>query len=157
MNLFLLNLLLALAWAVVTGSFAMPNLAFGFALGFAALWLPRQLWGRSNYFVRVWRVAGLSLLFLYELVLSSLRVTRDVLRPTLRFQPGIVALPLDAAGDAEITLLANLITLTPGTMSVDVSADRRVLFIHAMDAAEPEALKRDIKAGFERRILEAFR
>jgi multicomponent Na+:H+ antiporter subunit E len=59
--------------------------------------------------------------------------------------------------DLEITLLANLITLTPGTLSVDVSEDRRTLYVHALDCSDPQATKRAIASGFERKIMEAFR
>jgi multicomponent Na+:H+ antiporter subunit E len=74
-------------------------------------------------------------------------------------RPGIIAIPLDARTDLEITLLANLITLTPGTLSLDVSADRRVLYIHVMyiDNDDIEAVRRNIKDGFERRVLEGLR
>jgi multicomponent Na+:H+ antiporter subunit E len=63
---------------------------------------------------------------------------------------------LTVRDDFQITLLANLITLTPGTLSVDVSADRRTLYVHALHCANPLAIRRDIADGFERRIMEAF-
>ena len=72
-------------------------------------------------------------------------------------KPGIFAFPLTVDRDFEITLLANLITLTPGTLSVDVSEDRKTLYVHALDCSDPEAVKRSITEGFERRIMEAFR
>ncbi len=73
--------------------------------------------------------------------------------------PGVVAIPLDVRTDAEITLLANLITLTPGSVSLDLSEDRRVLYVHAMyiDGADVEAYRRSIKEGLERRVLELLR
>ncbi len=90
--------------------------------------------------------------FLWELVLANLRVARDVLLPVGRLRPAIVAVPLDLKTDWQITLLAILITLTPGTLSLDVSTDRKVLFLHAMHVDDPEALRREIKSGFERRV-----
>ncbi|MEN8150722.1 MAG: Na+/H+ antiporter subunit E [Planctomycetota bacterium] len=106
---------------------------------------------------RIPRGLGLLFFFLWELVLSSIRVARDVLSPRPRFKPGIVGVPLDAETDAEITLLACLITLTPGTLSLDVSEDRKTLYVHAMRVEDPEAFRREIKAGFERRVLEFLR
>jgi multicomponent Na+:H+ antiporter subunit E len=102
-------------------------------------------------------VISLFLLFIYELVLSAWRVAVIVLSPRMDLKPGIIAYPLKVDRDFEITILANLITLTPGTLSVDVSDDRRILYVHAMDASDPEATKRDIAEGFERKIMEAFR
>src|SRR5690606_25257724 len=103
----------------------------------------RRFWRRAI------RVAALALLFVQELILSALRVAALVLRPRLDLRPALIAFPLTATRDVEITLLANLITLTPGTLSVDVSADRRYLMIHAIDVADREALVRSIREGFE--------
>ena len=112
MNLYLVNLMMALTWAAITGSYEVINLIFGFAL---------------------------------------------VLKPDMNLKPGIFAYPLKVDRDFEITLLANLITLTPGTLSVDVSDDRRFLYVHALDCSDPEKTREDIADGFERKIMEAFR
>ncbi|TDH38820.1 Na+/H+ antiporter subunit E [Pseudohoeflea suaedae] len=157
MSLFLVNVLLALAWAAVTGSFTFLNLAFGFVLAMATLSLIREQVGSVGYFSRARRIISLFLLFIYELILSAMRVAILVLSPKMNLKPGIFAYPLKVDRDFEITLLANLITLTPGTLSVDVSDDRRTLYVHAIDASDPEQARRDIAEGFERKIMEAFR
>ena len=84
-------------------------------------------------------------------------MARLVLSPRMRPEPGIFAFRLKVDRNFEITLLANLITLTPGTLSVDVSEDRKTLFVHAIDCSDPDRTRRDIAQGFERRIMEAFR
>ena len=157
MNLLLVNVLLALAWAAVSGSFSLGNLLFGFVLAALALSLIREQVGSVGYFSRLRRVASLFVLFVYELVLSGFRVAVLVLSPNMNLKPGIFAYSLKVDRDLEITLLANLITLTPGTLSVDVSPDRSTLYIHALDCADPDQIRRDIADGFERKILEAFR
>lgn len=96
-------------------------------------------------------------LFLKELLLSGLRVAWLVLQPKLRLRPGIIAYPLALTTDLQITLFANMITLTPGTLSVDVSADRKTLFIHAIDIDDKEKLIGSIAAGFETKVLEVLR
>lgn len=96
-------------------------------------------------------------LFLRELVLSALRVAWLVVQPKPRLHPGIIAYPLTVTTDAQITLLANMITLTPGTLSIDVSDDRRTLYIHAIDVTDREALIGSIAAGFETKILGVLR
>ena len=154
--LFPVNLLLALAWVAVTGSFTLLNLLFGFGLGALGIWLIREQVQAQSYFGRARRTVGLAALFLYELVISSLRVAWIVIHPRMPLRPGIIAFPLRVKRDAEITLLANLITLTPGTLSIDVSEDRRFLYIHAVDVPDSEALKREIASGFERKIIEVF-
>ncbi|MDM9620087.1 Na+/H+ antiporter subunit E [Rhizobium sp. S96] len=153
----LLNLLLAIAWAAVTGSVSLHNLLFGFALGALALFIVREPHGSARYVGRPVAIAALALLFLRELVLSAWRVAMTVISPGMDIKPGIFAFPLTVESDFEITLLANMITLTPGTLSVDVSDDRRTLFVHALDCSDADATRRDIANGFERKIMEAFR
>jgi multicomponent Na+:H+ antiporter subunit E len=152
------NFLLALIWAMLTGNFHLRNFAFGFLLGFLVLYASRHgVGGAPRYALRVRNAAAFVLYFLWQLVLANLRVAWEMVTPGYQMRPGIIAIPLDAQTDAEITMLANVITLTPGTMSVDVSTDRRVLYIHAMYVKDPDALRRSIKEGFERRILEVLR
>ena len=156
-RLSLINLVLALVWVVVTGSFSLLNLLFGFLLGAGALYLIRQQVGSVGYLSRARRITVLFLLFVKELFLSAWRVLVLVLTPRMDLKPGIFAYHLRVDSDFEITLLANLITLTPGTLSVDVSEDRSTLYVHAIDCADPGATRADIAHGFEAKIMEAFR
>jgi multicomponent Na+:H+ antiporter subunit E len=157
MNPAVLTLLLALGWAAATGSFTVPNLLFGALVGGFCLYLIRGQIGGRRFWSRARRMIALGLLFLKELILSALRVAALVLRPQLDLRPALVAFPLTVTSDVEITLLANLITLTPGTLSVDVSADRKRLLIHAIDVADREALIRSIQEGLEAKVMEACR
>jgi len=100
---------------------------------------------------------ALILLFVKELILSALRVAWLAVQPRITIRPAIVAYPLTVTTDAQITLLANMITLTPGTLSVDVSDDRKWLYVHAIDIESREALIGSIAAGFETRILRVTR
>jgi multicomponent Na+:H+ antiporter subunit E len=102
-------------------------------------------------------VAHLVVIFVWELVKSSVRVAVIVLSPQRDLAPAIVAYPLTVDRDFEITVLANLITLTPGTLSLDVSDDRKTLYIHSIDVPDPDGLVDDIRRTFERRIMETFR
>lgn len=156
-NLFVTNVVLAIIWAAVTGSFDIVNLGFGFALASFALWLIREQFSTSKYFVRSYLVLSLAGLFLYELILSSVRVVKIVWMPRQDFRAGFIAFPLQCERNIEITLLANLITLTPGTLSVDVSDDRSTLYIHVLDFDDVDALREDLATGFERKIMEALR
>ncbi|WP_283194994.1 Na+/H+ antiporter subunit E [Rhizobium sp. AN80A] len=153
----LLNLLAAITWAALSGSASAHNLVLGFVLGALALFLVREPFGSKAYLWRVMAITSLALMFLKDLALSAIKVATTVLSPKMNLKPGIFAFPLTVDRDFEITLLANMITLTPGTLSVDVSDDRKTLYVHALDCADPEAISRDIANGFERKIMEAFR
>ncbi len=157
MSHLLLNTLLALVWALVTGNFQPGNLLLGFLLGYFVLFASRRVVGNSTYFGKV--LAGLSFLayFLKELLVANVRVASDVLQPHHRLAPRVIGVPLDAHTHAEVTVLANLIALTPGTIVLDVSTDRRVIYIHALHAADPDKVRRELKDGLERRLLAVMR
>ncbi|GMU23316.1 MAG: hypothetical protein AMXMBFR13_33950 [Phycisphaerae bacterium] len=157
MNVFLLNLLLTILWAATTGSARLGNVTVGFVVSFLVLWWLQPLLGPTAYFRKLPRALTFGLFFLWDLLRSNLRVAWDVVTPTAYRRPGIVAVPLDLKTDLEITLLANLLTLTPGSVTLDVSDDRKVLYVHAMFAADPEQVRRDIKQNYERRVMELFR
>jgi multicomponent Na+:H+ antiporter subunit E len=158
-NLAFLTIVLAAGWVAATGDVGIPNLFFGAIVAAAGLFVIRDHVKGTRYVVRLLRMLSLAALFVYELFVSAFRVALLVLRPDMRshLKPGIIAFPLTITRDAEITLLANMITLTPGTLSVDVSDDRKVLYVHAISVSDRDALVRDIAGGFEKKIIEAFR
>jgi multicomponent Na+:H+ antiporter subunit E len=148
------NIALAFAWAALTASFTLPSLIVGYALGYGALWLAQPLYGGSSgYFGRTWRSIRLAVLFLYELIVSSIVVVWDVLTPEHKSRPQILEMPLEVESDFAILLVTNLISLTPGTLSLDVTPDRRRLIVHAMFADDPEAVIAGLKR-FERWVKE---
>jgi len=157
MSYFFYNIFLAMVWAFASGEISLLNLMIGFVLGYGVLWFAQPLMGPSRYFQKLPIAVRFTGFFIWQLLLSNLRVAYDVITPRLHMRPGIVAVPLDAQTDQEVTLLANLITLTPGTLSLDVSDDRRTLYVHAMFVDSPESVRDDIKKGFERRLLELIR
>lgn len=158
MSPFALNLTLTLAWCAVMGTVTTTQLFFGFFLSYAALWLVQPLMGNSEYFQKVVDVVRLALYFLYDLLVSSLRVLYDVMTPSVFARPGIVAVPLKAETDLEILMVANLVTLTPGTLSLDVSEDRKTLYVHCMFLDEgADAIRAQVESGLERYVLEALR
>lgn len=157
MNLFFINTFIALGYMGVQGQFSLSGLAIGFFLGYVALWITQPLYGKSRYFQRVPKAIRLLGYFLVELVHSNLRVFWDVITPGHISRPGIVGVPLSARSDMEILLVANLISLTPGTLSVDLSGDRRTLFVHVMFLDDPERFRQSIKNGLERQVLEVTR
>ncbi|WP_207493218.1 Na+/H+ antiporter subunit E [Aridibaculum aurantiacum] len=153
----LMNLLLTLVWMALTGRFVFINFVFGFILSYVILWMSARKSEDKRYFNRVPRIIGFILFFLKELLKANLEVAYDVITPRFFMKPGIVKIPLDAKTDLEITLLANLITLTPGTLSLDVSDDKKVLYVHAMYIKDKEKFITSIKSGFERKLLELLR
>lgn len=158
MNPLMIVIVLALIWAAMSGTFSGLNLLLGAGIGAIAVLLLRRSLGKGQSLRKVRSVVSLALLFVYELGVSAVRVAIVVLTPDLKsaLRPAIIAFPLSVKSDAEITLLANLITLTPGTLSVDVSEDRDLLYVHTLTLDTREALIADIAAGFEAKVREVF-
>lgn len=150
-------LIFTLFWLLLTGSLTVLNGLLGLGVSALALLVLRGQLPEVDFRIRLIPAVRLKLLFFRELMRSATRVARLVLSPKMAISPGVVAVPVSLGRDAEITLLSNLITLTPGTLTVDVSEDRRALYVHALEADDPEAVKRDIRSGFERAIRETFR
>ena len=156
-KLILLNLILTIVWVALTGSFEFINFAFGFVLTFLILWIISSDKTDRKYFRVIPSIISFFFYFIYELIKANIQVAYDVITPTMYMKPGIVSVPLDANTDLEITLLANVISLTPGTLSLDVSDDRKVLYVHAMYIHDKDEFIRSIKDGFEKKLLNITR
>ena len=154
MSLFPVNLLIAIAWAFVSGDTSGANLFLGFVAGYFAIWAFSEIYGGPDYHRKMSAVANLFFGFLWDLTVSCWQVAMAVLFQHHRGRNRFIRLPLSVQSDTGIMLLANLITLTPGTLSVDVPEDRKSLLIHAMFADDPDAVVDSIKTGVERRVME---
>ena len=157
MNPFAINLVLSVVWAALSGEVTLASLLVGFVVGYATLWAMQPLFPASRYSAKVIGLLMLAAYFLWELLISSLKVAWSVVTPLQNSKPGIVSIPLDVSSDMELTVLANLISLTPGSLSVDISADRKHLVVHAMFIENPDDFRREIKDGMEHRVREALR
>ncbi|OEH93666.1 Na+/H+ antiporter subunit E [Bacillus solimangrovi] len=155
----ILNILVAFIWMFLWETFDFSTFVIGYFVGMFLLFLMRRFIPDSFYLDRVYAICKLILLFIKELILANLSVVKFVYKPNLKTdtKPGIFALPIDLKTNWEITLLANLITLTPGTLSVAVSNDYSVIYIHAMDIPNVEEQIDGIKNTFEKAIMEVTR
>lgn len=153
----LINIVIAVTWMFLTDQWSSVGFLKGYLIGLFLLFLMRRFLPQRFYMRRVWAFLVLLFIFLKELVLSSLIVVRQVLRPKLNIRPGIFAMQTELRSDFEITTLACLITLTPGTLTLEVSEDKRTLYIHAMDIDDAEQTIQAIKRTFEKAIMEVSR
>jgi len=157
MTLFAVNLVLALAWAILFDSVTLGTLVIGFVVGAIVLWIVRPAFDDKRYAPRLFDMVVLFIAFVWELLVSSLEVARAVLSPRASFRAGVIAFPLTAETDLEITLIANLVSLTPGSLTLDVSDDRKELAVHAMFIDDPDQYRVSVRNGLERRALAALR
>jgi multicomponent Na+:H+ antiporter subunit E len=150
------SILLALAWAALQGEITLANLVVGYAVGYGVLAvlvkggvMPPTLVSRISH------ASKLAAFFAWELVRANFRVAADVIRGS-GITPAVVAIPLDITSDGEILLLAMLINITPGSVTIDLSEDRRTLYVHVMHMNSADETRREIKDGFERRVKLLF-
>lgn len=158
MSLLVANVFLALVWSLMIGSFTPANFLVGFVLGYAVLRLASLRSNRSAYFRKVGTTIGFFVYFVLEMIKANIMMAVYTLRPLSRLSPGIIAVPLEPGmTDFELSTLANVTTLTPGTLSLDISEDRSTFFVHFMHVEDPEEAVRQVKDGFERRLLQITR
>lgn len=154
---FLMNVLLTVIWVALTGSFAYLNFIFGFMISFFVMWIISRDNDDRKYFTIAFKVVGFFFYFLYEFFKATIQVAFEVMTRKFQMKPGIIKMPLDAKTDLEITILSNLISLTPGTLVLDVSEDKKVMYIHGMYMEDKEKFIQEIKEGFEKPLLNIMR
>lgn len=157
LRLLITNLLLSLLWPTLNSKFSLQTLFTGFILGFIVLAVIHPHYGRL-----VWQ--GISFLgyVIYQILDSNVRLAMLILRILFKqsheeLRPGIVAVPLALQSDFEKTILASIITLTPGTLSLDLGKDSHgndILFVHTFHLDDAESFRREIKEKFERRLIQ---
>jgi multicomponent Na+:H+ antiporter subunit E len=156
-GLLLLNLILALTWAALQGELSAINVASGFVVGAAIIYIFRRMFFRPLYFRKTRLGVTLALVFIKELVKANIAVLRVVISRRPYVRSGVVAVPTELTSDLALTMLANMITLTPGTLTLDISADRHYLFVHTLNLDDPEDVKREIRMAFEVYLRELSR
>jgi len=151
----LANIMLAIAWTLMVGELSPGQFTTGLAIGFLVLALVGRFVGAARYAPRLIDAFVFAVLYIWEVLLANLRVAYDIVTPTHHMQPGIIAYPYHVDEGVPLMLLANLITMTPGTVSMDVDTQCRVLYVHAMYIEDPEEIRAKI-AHFEQQLLQVF-
>lgn len=153
----MINFLIAFLWMFLTVSFNASTFIVGFLLGALMLWITKGFFPGRFYMHRVWAVLYLIGLFFKELISANIQVLLLIIQPKMPIKPAIFALPIVLEKDWEITLLSSLITLTPGTLVIDVSEDSKTLYIHALNYGDADEAIDSIKNTFEKAIQEVSR
>lgn len=152
----LISAALLAIWLVLNSSIALGQLVLGAFLSWAIPWFARAVWNRHVAIHRPATALRLLATVLYDIVVANLNVARLVLGPVSALRPAFVHLPLELQEPYAIWTLASIITLTPGTISSEVSADRRSLLVHVLDTEDAEALIAEIKQRYEAPLKEIF-
>jgi len=158
-----LNIVLALIWCALKEKFNVTEFVIGSVFGYGIIFMLKRVLddekevsspSQKVSFVLFLRVFWYFFVFIKEMIKANLDVVKIVLSPKLKMTPGIIAYKMDVKTDAGITLLANSITLTPGTLSVDISEDRKTLYIHALHIEDAAELEQSIRDSLEKHTKE---
>ncbi len=148
---------LAVVWIGLIGKINLANFIDGLLLGFFIVLLAKHQFKTTPNLSKLPKAILFILFFFYEVIKANLKVAYDIITPKHHMKPGIIAFPLDAQSDIEITFLANVVTLTPGTLALDVSKDKTIMYIHAMYIDNVEDFILKTKINFEKPLLEILR
>lgn len=152
-----LTLVIAAVWMALANGVSLGNAVLGLVLGIAVPLLTQAYWPDRPRFRKPWRIADFALVVLWDIIVSNIQVARLILfrrGDSLRSQ--FIRVPLDLTNAEAITILAGTITMTPGTVSADLSADGTAILVHCLETDDPEATVTAIKRRYEKRLMEIF-
>lgn len=151
-----LSLCLLGVWLLLVNDFSAGHWLLGAFLGWSIPLLTRVFWIQPPRLVRPLKLVPFLLLILGDIVVANLQVAWRILGPLSRLRPAFVEVPLDIEDELALTILASIVTMTPGTVSADISDDRRTLLVHGLDIDDEAALVASIKQRYEAPLKEIF-
>jgi multicomponent K+:H+ antiporter subunit E len=151
-----LSLLLFVVWLLLVAEVSVAHVLLALFLAWGIPMLCRPFLKDLPPVRHTFAALRLVALVTYDIVVANIAVARLILGPTARLNPVFVQVPLTLTQPMSISLLASIITMTPGTVSSDLSQDNKILIVHALDCSDPEALITDIQQRYEKPLLEIF-
>lgn len=153
----LINLFIGVLWMFLQDDWSILTFASGYLFGILVLFILRRFLDSKFYLFTMHAVVQLFFLFIYELFASSIMVIREIVKPQIDIKPGIISFATSLESDLEVTLLALLLTLTPGSVVMEISPDKKLFYIHAMDIPELSDAVIRSKEKFEEAIKKVTR
>jgi multicomponent Na+:H+ antiporter subunit E len=144
---------LAIVWMLIQANFSSRSLLVGIFIGFLSITILELVQGRHDYARWVGALLRLALFFLLDLIRCNVILARDILRPIPHFEPALLRIEMTDLSPVSTVVLTNLITLTPGTLTVDAEDDGRVIYVHTLYAQDPDDVRKriDVLASLIRR------
>lgn len=152
----LLSFILWIIWLLLNNTLAMGHVVLGSLLAIFIPWMTSSFWPEKIIIKRPWLLIKYILVVLFEIMVANIVVAKLILGRNNKLNPGFIHYELQLESPVGIGLLANTISLTPGTVSCDLSADRRFLLIHSLHIEDVATIKADIHRKFERPLKEIF-
>ena len=156
-SMLLNNLLLTIIWVLATGTITEENFIFGFLISFGILYIITINNQDRKYFTILPKLISFFFFMFWEIVKANLVTVKESLYAKSKLKPAIIKIPLIVETDTEISLLATLVSVTPGTLVMDISDDKKVMYVHVMHLESKEDFVDEVKNKFEKRLLEILR
>ncbi|WP_373634850.1 Na+/H+ antiporter subunit E [Yoonia sp. SS1-5] len=151
------TVLLAIVWILLQNQVSAGMVVFGLILGVIIPWGTSIWWPDTPRGFKMGKMVIYCLIVMWDIVVANIQVAWIVLtRPNDKLRPAWVIVPLDLRQPEAISILAGTITLTPGTVSADLSNEGHSLLVHALDTDDPDGVRDEIKQRYERRLKEIF-
>ncbi|MFL4471778.1 Na+/H+ antiporter subunit E [Tateyamaria armeniaca] len=152
-----LTLLLTVVWVLLQNEFSAGMAVFGLILGIIIPWGTSIWWPDTPKGFRLGKMFSYALMVMWDIIVANIEVAWIVLTvPNDKLKPAWISIPLDLVQPEAITVLAGTITLTPGTVSADLSNEGRCLLVHVLHTDDPDGVRDDIKTRYEARLKEIF-
>jgi len=152
----LMSALLLAMWLMLNGTLHISHVALGLALAVVIPWLTEPMRSERAHLRRPIAIVRLGLIVLYDIVISNIEVARRVLGPESRIKSAFIWVPLEIKDSHGIAALSGIITMTPGTLTADLTADRKFLLVHCFHVEDVAAVVRGIKQRYEAPLMEIF-
>lgn len=153
----LLTLILAVVWTLLQNQVSAGMVVFGVILGVIIPWMTSIWWPDPPKGFRMGKMVGYSVIVMWDIIVANIEVAWIVLTvPNSKLKPAWIVVPLTLRKPEAITVLAGTITLTPGTVSADLSDEGHSLLVHVLHTDDPDGERDEIKSRYERRLMEIF-
>ena len=153
----LLTLILAIVWVLLQNQVTAGMVVFGIILGILIPWATSIWWPDTPKGFRLGKMVSYSFVVIWDIVIANIQVAWIVLTvPNAKLKPAWIVVPLELKQPEAITVLAGTITLTPGTVSADLSDEGHSLLVHVLHTDDPDGVRDEIKERYERRLMEIF-
>jgi multicomponent Na+:H+ antiporter subunit E len=156
-SMFLNNLVLAIIWVLATGTLTEENFIFGFLISFGILYIINTNSQDRKYFTILPKLLSFFMFMSWEIVKANLVTVKESLYAKSKLKPAVVKVPLTVESDLEITILAIMVSVTPGTLVMDISDDKKVMYVHVMHVSNKQDFIDEVKNKFEKRLLEILK
>jgi len=152
-----LTLILAVVWILLQNQFSAGMFVFGIILGILIPWMTSIWWPDTPKGFRLGKMIRYSFMVIWDIMVANVQVAWIVISvPNAKLKPAWIVVPLELRQPEAITVLAGTITLTPGTVSADLSDEGHSLLVHVLHTNDPDSVRDEIKNRYERRLLEIF-